>query len=163
MLENVLHKRIAAGTSTFTIEQVVRNLIEIERASARFYASLAKRCPSAQARTFLQGMVEVEELHAGQIVALGQALCTGELPETPNTEVKDLEAPPSWPAPIDIDLEAALQLALEAERRAGRYYTALARCFSGENAAFLEQMAVTEQGHADSIEDLLTRLREEHE
>lgn len=160
MLEEVLRKRIETGCSTFTFRQVVRNMIEVERASGRFYSSLAKRCPNAQARSFLQGMIEVEQLHAGQIESLGRSIDDGELPEVPNLDIKHLETPPSWPAPVNINLEAALGLALEAERRAGRYYRVLAGAFSGKQAEFLYQMAETEDDHAASIEDLLTRLRD---
>ncbi len=159
MIEGVLRERIRTGQSTFTIGQVVRNLIEIERAAARFYGALAKRCLNPRAKSFLQGMVEVEELHAAQIEALGRDVETGEIPEHANLEVKDVEMPPSWPAPIDLRLETSLALALEAERRAGRYYRALSRCFSGQAADFLEHMAETEDDHARSIEDLLTRMR----
>lgn len=161
MLEAVLRKRIQTGQSTFTIGQVLRNLIEIERASARFYAALSKRCLNPRAKAFLQGMIEVEELHAAQIDSLGRNLERGPLPEVANLEVKDIETPPSWPAPIYINLDTALELALQAERRAARYYRTVAGCFQGEQAAFLEDMAETEDQHARSIEDLLRGLRDE--
>lgn len=160
MLEEVLRNRIETGVASFTIEQVVRNMIEVERASSSFYAGLAKRCPDARARSFLKGMVEVEELHAAQIARLGASVA-GELPATPSLPVEQMEMPPSWPAAVDIDLPAALGIALEAERRAGRYYRVLARSFTGDAGAFLEEMADTEDSHARSIEDLLTRMRED--
>ena len=161
MIEAVLLDRVAAGVSSFTLAQVVRNMIEAERASARFYKTMAKRANHAKVRAFFLGMVDVEELHAGQIESMGQRIGADSTPEHANIPIDTVETPPSWTPDFDVDIEGALAIALECENRAGRFYRMVAGYLEDEHAAFVRDMADTEDDHAQSIANMLQELRDE--
>jgi rubrerythrin len=161
MIEAVLSNRVASGLSSFTLAQVVRNMIEAERASARFYKAMAGRARNARVRAFFLGMVDVEELHAGQIESSGLSLVIETVPDVANIPIDTVETLPSWTPNFDGDLEGALAIALECESRAARFYRMVASYLQDEHAAFVREMADTEDDHARSIADLLRALRAE--
>ena len=161
MIESVLRQRIASGVSSFTLGQVVRNMIEAERASARFYKTMALRANHLKVRAFFLGMVDVEELHAGQIESMSQSIDSDPVAEHANIPVDTVETPPSWTPSFDVDLRGALAIALDCERRAGRFYRMVAGYLLDDHAAFVREMADTEDDHARSIEHLLEELADE--
>lgn len=133
-----------------TPAQALRNAIAAEAAAARFYESLALRSDDPEVRRFFENMIRVEKEHGDEIERVGKQFVAEALPAFADEDVAAIETVPTWKDAEGLGFDEALHIAL-------------ARCFSGDSAAFLEQMAVTEQGHANSIEDLLTRLREEDE
>ncbi len=134
-----------------TVAQAFRDAIESERAAARFYQRLHDRTTDPQAQRFLSGMAEEEERHVRILeeMADGRALT---LPDGTSPLVEVIETAPAWNDVEDISIEAALEVAREAETQAYLYYDALADSVSGTLAEFFRGMAGTEEQHMATVE-----------
>jgi len=69
-------------------------------------------------------------------------------------EVVLAEAAPGQELPEDLDLPAAIEVALTAERSAHAYYTALAEQTTPPEATLFARLARQEQGHVERLEQL---------
>jgi rubrerythrin len=140
--------------SATAIGQVIRNAIEAERAAARFYGALAASTDDAEAITFLTRMVGEEEQHATAIAELGSRLEAGELPASVDTRCELIETAPAWRGVEGIAIDAALQVALEAEVHAALYYDAVADSVPpGELRDFFQTIARTEELHIKRVQE----------
>jgi rubrerythrin len=137
---------------TLTLAQAVRNAMEAERAAARFYQELADRADDARTRKFFQNMVEVERQHFSEVEEVGRQLVEGTIPVDPNTDVTVIETAPEWTQIDWIDIDEALQLALECEQRACLFYGALADHFPSPGAEFFRTLSGVEKEHARMLQ-----------
>jgi rubrerythrin len=137
--------------------QVIRNAIEAEHAAARFYGTLAASTNGAEAAAFLAQMVGEEEAHAKAISEMGSRLEAGELPISADTNCALVETAPEWRDVEGIGIEAALEIACEAEIHAALYYDALADSVpAGPVREFFQTIARTEEAHVKRIEQQIT-------
>jgi rubrerythrin len=141
-----------------TIEQAIRNAIEVERAAARFYTGLVPKATDDRTRQFLEQMAAEEQHHAEEIARMGARLGTQELPERPDHNIATVETSPGWDEAESIDLLQALSLALDAENHAALYYDAVADSCGGELQAFLRELSEQELQHARRLGEWLERL-----
>jgi rubrerythrin len=139
--------------SDLSLGQVIRNAIEAERAAARFYATLASGSDEAEAVAFLQQMVEEEDAHARAIAELGTKLDAGELPAEADASCALVETAPAWRDAEGIGIDAALEVALEAEVHAALFYDAVAdQVPPGPLREFFQTIARTEEGHVRRVQ-----------
>lgn len=135
------------------LAQVIRNAIEAEQAAARFYATLASGTEETEAVVFLQEMVGEEEAHAQAIAELGERLEAGELPVQADARCELVETAPEWTGSEGIGIDAALEIALEAEVHAALFYDAVAgQVPPGPVREFFQTIARTEEGHIKRVE-----------
>jgi rubrerythrin len=133
------------------ISQALRNAIESECASARFYALLAERTPFADARTFLRGMVAAELDHGTKIEGLAKLFGDDRLPEYPDRDVSIVETAPDWSGVDSVTFAQAIAIAIAAEHNAASYYGALAEQLPAPARDAFLGLALAEQDHAATL------------
>lgn len=143
--------------SVISLEQAVKNGIEVERAAERFYRLLADSTDDEEARTFLRELADQEVQHASRIEKLGESLGAGELPKGADDNVELLETAPSWAFVDGIDYRQALVVALENEEHAALYYCALADAFEGVVADFFQKLYQDEELHSKMLREKVRR------
>lgn len=142
--------------TVISLEQAIRNAIEVERAAAQFYEELATNAANDDTRAFFERLREDELGHAAAIQELGQKLAESKLPDDANASCEIVETSPVWMHVEGITYDQALEVALESERGAALYYDALAvTAFSDPVRAFFQQLAATEQVHVRQILELM--------
>lgn len=141
--------------STISIEQAVRNGIEIELAAQRFYLLLQTSTDDPKARKFLRQMAMQELEHAKRIERLGKTLTPNALPRQSDDQVETIETAPKWAFVDDISYEQSLMVALENEEHAALYYGALADSTSGAVSDFFQMLCEDEQLHIRKIKKRL--------
>jgi len=134
-----------------TASQAIRNAIESERESARFYQSLAERTPLPAARSFLREMAGIELVHAAEIERIGKALFGDSLPDQADSDVSMVEALPEWKDAETLKLPESVQMAIAAEHGAALYYSALAEQLPEPARDVFLRLARTEEAHAASL------------
>ena len=144
--------------SEITVEQAIRDSIHAEQAAARFYQLLAESTNDPEAKLFLEGMRQDEINHARAIEEMGSKIAEKDLPIRATDGSEKIETAPEWKYVDDIDYLSALRVALEAEKSAALYYSAIAEAFTGEHRAFFEGLSDTEEAHAERIAQVLARV-----
>jgi len=148
-----------------TLEQAIRNAIEVEKSAARFYRLLGASTGDAEARKFLERMVKEEEAHAKAIEDMGRKLTSGEIPGQADDNMECVETMPDWAYTDDISFDQAIEIALDAENHAALYYSAIADGFQGKAAElgkvaeFFGDLAKTEEQHVKNLEGMLEKKR----
>lgn len=142
--------------TVISLEQAIRNAIEVEESSARFYAELASQSATDETRRFFEKLREDELGHAAAIEELGRSLVDDRLPQEPDASWEIVETSPVWRHVEGITYHQALEVALECERGAALYYAALAATTVSEPVrAFFEHLATTEQRHVRQILEIM--------
>ena len=141
------------------ITQAFRNAVEAERAASRFYRQLVPKTTSPIAQAFFEDMASKEVQHADEIERRAKECCE-ELPESASQNVDMVETLTEWLLVDEISFEEALDLAVEAERRAALYYASFAGMFSGSAAEFFVTLAKEEERHAIDLAELRDSLVE---
>jgi rubrerythrin len=144
-----------------TLEQAVKNAIETERAAARFYEIMQGFTDDEVIREFLKKMQEQEQTHAEEIARIGAVLEAGELPAGGDTRLFETLRAPEWAATENMTLGEALEVALEAERRATAYYSVLSQVTSGGAGEFFSMMERVEAEHVEALERESKKWNEE--
>jgi rubrerythrin len=137
-----------------TLAQALRNVIDAERAAARFYGQLVAKASDDRTRDLLRELATQEEEHAVTLEKTAEQLRSTALPGEPDVIVDEVEAVLSWLRAKVIDLHQALEVALEAEQHAALYYDAMADVCEGEIADLFRRMALVEEKHAETIAGL---------
>ena len=137
--------------------QAIRNAVEAELASARYYALLAESTDEPGCRAFLMRIRERELEHAHDIEESGIEFI-GRLPPHANCSVEVVETLPEWKYVEGMSLDQALEVALLAEQSAALFYEALAEQLEGDGREFFRKLAATEHDHAAEIEEERERL-----
>ena len=138
--------------TVITLEQAIRNAIEVELSAARFYENLAGNAADVPTRAFFEKLRQDEISHARAIEALGRELTDGRLPEAASEHWEIVETSPAWRQVEGITYEQALEVALESERGAALYYAALANAAASKAVrAFFDELAQTENLHVRQI------------
>jgi rubrerythrin len=135
----------------------MRNAIEAELAAARFYDALVGKAADDETRRFFQEMAEQEREHAAVIEEMSQKIGTGELPTHADTAVDVVETVPGWGDATNIEIDEALELALEAENSAVLYYDAFSDFGDEAVRAFFQRMSKYEEAHAESLRKLIAK------
>lgn len=144
--------------TVISLEQAIRNAIEVEESAARFYEELASQAANEHTRDFFQRLREEELGHARAIEELGRSLASSKLPDEAGEAWDIVETSPVWRHVEGITYDQALEVALESERGAALYYGALATSASSDSVrAFFEDLAATEQLHVRQILELMDR------
>jgi len=153
--------------ATVTLGQAVRDAITSERAAARFYDRLAREAARDQeTRDFFVALAGIEGEHAAALEGFGERLETDEeLPQRAGDRVALVEVAPEWLLAGSrgrrIALGHAVELAIEQEACANRYYDALAAGGQGPVREFFRALARAEVGHGQELEELRAALPEE--
>ncbi len=142
-----------------TLEQAIRNAIEVERAAERFYRLLADSTTDDEAVQFLLKIAVQEMEHAKTIEEYGKKLTDSALPERPDDNVEVVETSPDWAYVDDMSLKEAMQVALENEQSAEMYYDALADSTEGDTAKFFKDIANLEAQHVSTVQKLIDSKR----
>ena len=138
--------------TAITLEQAIRNAIEVELAAARFYENLAERTTDPASRSFLLELREEELGHARAIETFGKTLTDDPIPQEAAGHCEIVETSPTWWHASDVSYRQALRVALESERGAAVYYAALASSAPSDRVRrFYDRLAETEQGHVRKI------------
>lgn len=131
--------------------QAIRNAIESEIASARFYDLLAERTPFPAARAFLREMVATELSHAADIEGIGRLLLGDSVPPQPDRDVSMVETLPAWGGAEAVTLSEGIAIAITAEQGAAICYSALAAQLPSPAKNVFLRLARTEEQHATSL------------
>jgi rubrerythrin len=131
--------------------QAIRNAIESEVASARFYEMLAERTPYPAARAFLRQMVATELSHAAEIEGIGRLLLGDAVPQHADRDVSMVETLPDWSGAEAVTLSEGIVLAIAAEQGAAICYSALAAQLPSPAKDVFLRLARTEEQHAASL------------
>jgi rubrerythrin len=137
-----------------TLGQAIRNAIAAEQAAEEFYLAMAESAWDDDVRRVLVGIAAQEQEHATRLEAMAAALVLGDLPERADALVNTIEISPAGAASVRMDMEGALEFAIEAENSAILYYDALAGSCTGEASAFFEQVRAQEEAHAEAIREI---------
>lgn len=140
-----------------SLEQALANAIAAELAGARFYELLAHSTKDTEAIRFFEEMAREEREHADHLRML-----SGRMKQAPvESRSVELELPPELANNDEnLELEEAVEIALEAEYHAIRTYMSMARATDGEVATLFLRVARTEEQHARILEELRARLLE---
>ena len=141
--------------SILSLGQAVRNALEAERAAESFYRLLAQSTSDADARKFLLKMANLEKAHAATIEQMGIELRAGKLPAKADDNVELIETAPDWAYRDDMELNEAMELALENERHAALYYEAFADVTHDAVQAFFVEIVKDENRHVTAVEQAL--------
>jgi rubrerythrin len=141
-----------------TVEQAIRNAVEVERSAARFYQLLSESTEDPEAKSFLSQMRDDEVRHAKSIEELGKRVTSKELPIYAEGGCESVETAPAWKYVDGIDYLSALRVALEAERSAALFYSAVAEAFTGDEKQFFEDLSETEEMHARRVQEMIDNL-----
>ncbi len=135
-----------------TLGQAVRNVIEAEKASEKFYISLKEYSDDDNAKAFFDEMAAKEREHIRMIETLWNDAGQGDLPEKADRELGFVETVSIWKDAVDISYKEALVVARDAENQALLYYEALSDSFEGEVKELFATLAKQEEGHAKQLE-----------
>lgn len=138
-----------------TLGQAIRNAIAAEQAAEKFYLTMAGSAGDESVRRALVGIAAQEREHATRLEAMAAALIQGDLPERADALVENIESSPAGARAVGMDMQRALEFAIEAENSAILYYDALADSCTGDASAFFEQVRRQEEAHAESIRGIL--------
>ena len=139
-----------------SLEQAIRNAIEVERSAARFYQELSSQSANDETRKLFDRLMQEELGHAQSIEAFGRMLTDGKLPDDATDSWDIVETSPVWRHVEGISYDQALEIALEAERGAAMYYSAVASTTASPPVrSFFEQLAEYGQVHVRKILDLM--------
>jgi rubrerythrin len=141
-----------------TLEQAVRNGIDIELAAERFYRLLADSTEEMDAKIFLLKMADQEAEHARRIEDLGKGLDVGDLPRFSESGIESVETCPEWAFVDGIGYPDALQVALQNEEHAAMFYGALADGTKGRIKTFFHQLTLDEEQHIRALKQRLDYL-----
>ncbi len=145
---------LPSNDMSVTLQQAVRNAVESERASAKFYRALAALDLPAEVRVFFEEMAVQEDHHAAAIQKEGQRLVGDDLPKDADANVGAVETAPDWLVVETISAAQALQIALENEQKASLYYDAIADHCPEPEARFFRMLSETEEEHARKLDRL---------
>ena len=140
-----------------TLAQAIRNAIAAEEAAERFYLTMAGSAGNDGVRRTLVGIAAEEREHATRLEELAAAVIQGTLPERADGLVA-IENSPAGAESDGMDLQQALELAIEAENSAVLYYDALAGSCTGDASAFFEMVGKQEEAHAETIRGILRQV-----
>ena len=138
-----------------TLGQAIRNAIAAEQAAEKFYLTMAESAGDESVRRTLVGIAAQEREHATRLEGMAAALIQGDLPERADALVKNIESSPAGAETVGMDMQRALEFAIEAENSAILYYDALADSCTGDASAFFELVRRQEEAHAESIRGIL--------
>lgn len=137
-----------------SLHQVLRNAIQAEHACGWIYKGLISRTEDPRAKSFFEAMVRFEDAHVEELNRILRSV-RDTMPDAEGIHVVMGKMPPLFQLPGKFDYEQALRTAMEAEARAGRYFDAIARLFSGEARELLRTLARTERAHEHAIRQSL--------
>lgn len=140
-----------------TLAQAIRNAIAAEQAAEKFYLTMAKSAADEDVRRTLVGIAAQEQEHAKRLQDMAAALVQGSLPERADALVNCIESSAAGAGAAGMDMQQALQFAIEAENSAILYYDALAGSCVGDASAFFEMVGKQEEAHAEAIRGILQR------
>ena len=140
-----------------TLAQAIRNAIAAEQAADKFYLSMAGSARDEEGRRVLVGIAAQEQEHATRLEAMATALVQGDLPGSADALVNVIEISPAGAKAARMDMQQALEFALEAENSAVLYYDALASSCTGDASAFFAMVGKQEETHATAIREILSR------
>jgi rubrerythrin len=143
-----------------TLAQAVRNAIEGEYYAARFYNMLARDNEDDRAARFFSKIADQEVHHAQQIEAMGDLMGASELPASPNIDVAGIGTVRSAEGRTDLTYGDALEIALQAERNAMRFYALMAELFEGDASLLFDTISRAEAEHAEDIETIMEHLEQ---
>ena len=138
-----------------TLAQAIRNAIAAEQAAEKFYLDMAKSAADQDVRRTLVGIAAQEREHATRLESVATALVQGNLPERADSPVNCIENSPAGAGAGGMDMQEALQFAIEAENSAILYYDALAGSCTGDASMFFEMVGKHEEAHAETIRGIL--------
>jgi rubrerythrin len=135
-----------------TLEQAIRNAIEVELSAARFYEELAGNAADVSTRVFFEELQQEELGHARAIEALGRDLTDGRLPDVASEHWEIVETSPAWRHVDGTTYGQALEVALESERGAALFYAALANAAASKVVrSFFDGLSQAETVHVRQI------------
>ena len=140
-----------------TLAQAIRNAIAAEQAAEKFYLSMAESAGAGDVRRTLVGIAAQEREHATRLEEMAASLIQGVLPERADMLMHAIESSPAGADAGKMDMQQALEFAIEAENSAILYYDALAGSCTGDASAFFEAVGKQEQAHAEAIRGILRR------
>ena len=141
-----------------SLVQAIRNAIETELAAERFYRGMIDKGDDVEARAFLARVADQEHGHAERIADFAERIDRGELPESSSGPVEVIETDPDWAALDELDLRAAVTMAIQLETTARKYYELLAAMSSGELRSFFATLVRVEEEHRQGFVELLELL-----
>ena len=143
---------------TISLEQALRNAIEAEDASHRFYTLLAECTEDDEVRTFLRQMASDEAAHKARIEQLATEATDRPLPNIPDDNVELVETRAEWSESTRLELDEAVRMAIEAEEFAALYYDAIASsCGDDKLREVFLTLAATEERHAERLRAMARR------
>jgi rubrerythrin len=138
-----------------TLAQAIRNAIAAEQAAEKFYLTMAKSAGDEGVRRALVGIAAQEREHATRLEAMATALIQGDLPVQSDALMNAIERSAAGAGAAGMDMQQALEYAIEAENSAILYYDALASSCTGDASAFFEMVGKQEEAHAEAIREIL--------
>ncbi len=144
-----------------TLEQAVRDAYEAERFAAMFYDELANLTDDRKARGFFSTMAAQERRHADRVLEIGGRLGTEGMATHAVIDVSHVETAVGWQKLENISYLDALQVALEAEHAAVRFYRTMSELLDGEASFLFAELAADEQAHVAKLQILRGRASPE--
>jgi len=135
-----------------TLVEILRDAVQTELAAAEFYKSMREGAVGREARRFLKEMSDEERAHAAELEHAARN-SGWVLPEKCAQNVELVETRPEWTYVEGMNIDQALQVALEAEQYAALYYDALADQSSGPVKSLLDALARREEKHIRKVKD----------
>ncbi len=134
-----------------SVDQALQFAIDREQEAADFYSSLAERATAPGMKDVFMGFAAQETKHKNKLLAVKQG---GDLQPSAQ-KVVDLQVSDylaEVTANDDMDLQAALTLAMQREKMAFKLYSDLAASASGELRETFLALAQEEAGHKVRLE-----------
>lgn len=144
-----------------TMEQALERAIEAERQGAAFYRMVAKMTDDPEAQAFLMEMAGEEEQHADTLLAMARGEQASAIDWSRILAMREAEAESQGSTDESgevMDLQEAVEIALESEKHAAYTYACMGSETEGEVQELFTHLALTEQHHAEILEGLLQKM-----
>jgi rubrerythrin len=140
-----------------SLARALRDTLELQSASARFFGDLARQASNPDTRKLLFDFARVEQLLVLQVDSMAEQFSATPLPPRCDPRIPGIKTAPEWSSVPSLSVEQAIAVALDCTRRAFHHHTAMAMKFDGPAGDVFLTLAQADEDRARMFESALDR------
>lgn len=153
LVHEALHALRGAAPS-LTLAKAVEMMVHAARAAERYYRKLTGQTPDPAARGALLRMTEIGNRHAGEFERVAERV-QKQASEVLQEPVELVDQPPRWDLVQDLEIERALEHAVESERAAASLCESVAERLGGFDGELVRHLAANKLEHVRMLQEVL--------
>lgn len=150
-------KSFTESAETRSLARALRDTLEVQSASARFFHELATQSKNPDTQKLLVDFSHVEQLLALQVESMVGRILPGPLPARADPRIAGIKTAPEWSRLPELTVEQAIAIALDCTRRAFHHHTDMAMKFDGRAGDYFLSLAQADEDRAKMLEGALVR------